>query len=258
MTDDSHLDQRYFIDEYTYNCPFCNRRNVTYHVSGTFDFDWTLNKQCEGAIVVCESCNNRSLHLSFQTVEIRRYVDRRTGIEHYRFSFDGAENPSVDLDSIFFHSVPSSFFVLDERIPKVLRELLSEAEACLKGNHLTGASACARKLIYELAVREKAEGDNYEERLKSLKEVRSDVDPVYFDNLLTVQQLTSEKVHENAYDGWESRHLRPMLATLHEALYELYVAPARRNERRQAMLDIKQELMTQGNSKAAKTPTASD
>ena len=31
--DHSHLDTQYFIDRYVFNCPFCNRRNVSYWVS---------------------------------------------------------------------------------------------------------------------------------------------------------------------------------------------------------------------------------
>ena len=74
------------------------------------------------------------MHLSFQ-----RNLNRDN--EWYR--------PPLDAD--FFYSVPTSFFVMDERVPRVLRELLTESEGCLKSNFLTGASACARKVVYELA-----------------------------------------------------------------------------------------------------------
>ena len=90
---------------------------------------------------------------------------------------------------------------------------MTEAEGCLKSNFLTGASACARKMVYELAIIEGAEGDNYEDRIKSLKGKRTDVEEDYFDTLLTIQQVTSTKVHEKSYDGWESKHLRLMLST---------------------------------------------
>lgn len=66
------------------------------------------------------------------------------------------------LDDAMFYSVPTSFFVLDERVPHVLRDLLTEAEGCLKSNFLTGASACARKIVYELAQIENATGDSKE------------------------------------------------------------------------------------------------
>jgi hypothetical protein len=149
------------------------------------------------------------------------------------------------LDDFFFFSVPTSFFTLDERIPRVLRELLSEAEGCHKSNFLTGASACARKLVYELGVLSKAHGDNYEDRIKSLKAVHPEVDPTFFDTLLTIQQVTSTKVHENSYDGWEAKHLRVILVALGEVLHEIYVVPAKRDDRRKAVLALKHELVPQ-------------
>jgi len=68
----------------------------------------------------------------------------------------------IDLDSVIFYSVPTSFFVLDDRIQPIIRELISEAEGCLKMNFLTGASTCMRKAIYELIILEKTEGTDYE------------------------------------------------------------------------------------------------
>lgn len=159
----------------------------------------------------------------------------------YRFVFGDEENEV--LDDCFFYSVPTSFFALDERIPRVLRELLTEAEGSLKSNFLTGASACARKLIYELGILHKAEGENYEERIKSLKGLHREVDPTFFDTLLTIQQVTSAKVHENTYDGWESKHLRVILLALSDVLHELYVVPAQRADRRAAVLALKEQLM---------------
>ena len=120
---------------------------------------------------------------------------------------------------------------------------MSEAESCLKGNLLTGASACARKLIYELARLEKADGPDYESRLKSLKAVRTDVEPEFFDTLLTIQQVTSNKVHEQSYDGWESKHLRLILATIVEILKAMYVIPKLRQEKRKAILDLKEQVL---------------
>ena len=91
------------------------------------------------------------------------------------------------------------------------------------------------KNCYELAVLEKAEGDNYDECLKSLRDIRSDVEPEYFDMLLTIQQVTSEKVHENSYDGWVSNHLQILLSTLSEVLMMMYVIPELRKEKRAAI-----------------------
>ena len=174
------------------------------------------------------------MHLSFEEISLEStgYANRN------RFDVEDAE----DLDSKFFYSVPTSFFALDQRIPEVLRRLFIEAEGCLKSNYLTGASACVRKIIYELAILEEAVGDNYDKRIKSLKEIRTDVEPEYFDTLLTIQQLTSDKVHEESYDGWESSHLKLLFSTLGEVLTLMYVIPELRKEKRSAILELKKKL----------------
>lgn len=232
MNDDSHLDARYFVDETTMNCPFCNRRNVVYSLSYPREFDWTLDKKCYIHFATCHSCKKTSMHLTFVELECQNIGNSR-----YRF-YDGS-----NLDEKFFYSVPTSFFVLDKRIPSILRDLMTEAEGCVKSSFLTGASACTRKLIYELSRLEKAAGNNYEERLKSLKEKREDVEGDYFDTLLTIQQVTSEKVHEESYDGWSAKHLRLILSTVKEILGVMYVIPEVRKEKRLSILALKDEVI---------------
>jgi hypothetical protein len=184
MPDQSHLDSRYFIDRYKYNCPFCNRRHVAYHVESTRQFDWTDTKKCFVYFVDCDSCGKRSMHLTFAPLDLSRYQGGDT-----RFAkIDGVEDMGAKLDETFFYSVPTSFFVLDERVPRKLRELLTEAEGCAKTNFLTGASACARKIVYELAVLSNATGENYDDRIKSLKTIHKEVDPAFFDTLLTIRK----------------------------------------------------------------------
>ena len=237
MPDMSHLDAKYFVDPYMYNCPFCRRRHVSYRVVSTASFDWTQSKQCSLYIVRCDSCSKESMHLSYNHMqEIMGYdpgVDRRCFVVP----------KGADIDDYFFFSQPRSFFSLDERVPKILRDLLWEAEGAQKSNYLTGASAAARKVVYELARLEKADGDDYESRIKSLKLKRPDVDPSYFDTLLTIQQVTSDNVHEESYDGWESKHLRVILAALTEILTEMYVVPQVKEERRKAILLVKEEVL---------------
>ena len=241
MTDMSHLDSKYFIDSYKYNCPYCNRRHVAYVITNDFVFDWSKDKTCHIYLAKCLSCQNTSAHFTYDYLDIT-YSQHVDGDRCYRFD-EAKIDTSIELDERFFLSLPTSFFTLDDSIPKKLRELFAEAEGCLKGNFLTGCSACVRKLIYELAVLLKAEGGNYDERLKSLKVVRSDIDPTYFDTLLTVQQMTSSKVHEQSYDNWQSKHLRIILAAVKEILNEVYVEPNLRNKRRSEILKLKSDLL---------------
>src|SRR5260370_6322556 len=242
MPDASHLDQQYFVDRYVYNCPFCNRRHVSYSVIGKQGFDWTENKKSYAYFVQCHSCKGVSTHLSYTNISLFHYLNQGSQRRYHFGDYDSDSNVQ-DIDSNFFYSVPTSFFVLDSRIPRVLRELMSESESCLKGNLLTGASACARKIVYELATLQKASGDSYEERIKSLKTINSSVEAAYFDTLLTIQQITSSKVHEESYDVWDSKHLTLILSTLAEILREIYVVPATRQERRKAILNVKDEVL---------------
>ena len=177
------------------------------------------------------------MHLSYKYLAL-------LGPSDYRNFRDFSNKMSSEsLDDQFFYSVPTSFFVLDQRIPRILRDLLIEAEGSLKGNFLTGASACARKIIYELGSIQEVNGDNYEDRIKSLKNAHPEVEPTYFDTLLTIQKLTSSKVHENSYDGWNSDHLKLIHATLRKILHELYVEPALRADNRKLILNLTKELL---------------
>ncbi|HXH70632.1 MAG TPA: hypothetical protein VNI60_09920 [Pyrinomonadaceae bacterium] len=161
------------------------------------------------------------MHLSFSEIHSHLFSNSLTSI----FKSD------IDLDEHIFYSVPSSFFVIDERIPKVIRELITEAEGCVKMNFLTGASACTRKAIYELTIREKAEGDNYEERIKFLKTKFPQIDPTYFDVLSHIKDMTSDKVHEQSWEKWDNKHLKLFLETLKVILHEIYVIPDERKKR---------------------------
>jgi len=152
MSDDSQLDQKYFIDRHIYNCPFCNRRHVAYSVTGKVKFDWSESKTAYAYFVECHSCHNTSMHLSYKDIHLHHYSSGTTK-NYFRFGSEYVDDPDVHiLDELFFYSVPTSFFVLDSRIPAGLRGLITEAEGCLKSNFLTGASACARKVIYELGL----------------------------------------------------------------------------------------------------------
>lgn len=234
MPDLSKYDAKYFIDTHVYNCPFCKRRNVTYHVVGKVQFDWTDSKKAFSYFCHCSSCGKVSMHLSYVDIVITEYS---RGIAKF------IVKEGIELDDLFFYSVPTSVFAIDDRVPRVIRDLLTEAEGSLKSNFLTGASACIRKIVYELAKIEKAEGTNYDDRIKSLKGKRPDVTDTYFDTLLTIQQVTSEKVHENSYDGWTAKHIRLILTTLLDILQEMYVLPAVRDDMRKQVLALRAEIL---------------
>jgi len=218
--DQSYIEKKYFVDRHRYNCPFCNIRNVRYSIIHYTGFNWTSEKECYIYLIKCSRCHNISFHLSYE-----RFVDLVQGVG-YRFK----ENE--DIDSHIFYSHPTSFFVMDERIPEIIRELIIEAEGCLKMNFLTGASACMRKAIYEFLHKEKAEGKYYETKIKFLKRrYKNTVDPEYFDTLGHIQDMTSDKLHEVSWPEWSSKYLKFIIETLKTILYEIYVLPAQKKDK---------------------------
>ena len=175
------------------------------------------------------------MHLSYDRLH-ESFGDSR---QHYRF-----ERDIEDIDSHIFYSVPTSFFTIDRRVPRVIRELITEAEGCLKMNYLTGASACMRKAIYELLDYEKLEDDTYEDRIKSLKSQYSSIDPELFDILGHIQQMTSDKVHEQSWDKWDAWTLKLIIETLKAILYEIYVLPDEKKQRKNSIQQLREQALS--------------
>jgi len=230
MPDRSELDRKYFIDSTVYNCPYCNRNNVPYIVRIPFSFDWKEDKKCYGFLAKCVYCKNESLHLSWEDI-----IYYSSGVAHI--------NSGIDIDSKIFYSVPTSFFTLDNRMPSIVRELITEAENSLKMNFLTGASACMRKAIYELLIIEKTVGNSYEDKIKSLKSKYPDTDPTYFDTLAHIQDMTSDKIHEQSWDKWDSKNLKLIIETLKSVLYDIYVLPQIKSERSKVIQQLRETLV---------------
>lgn len=241
MSDQSHRDNLYFVDEKAYNCPFCNRRHLLYSVSKPTEFDWSKNRKCYVYFARCMDCKHTSMHLAHERVEVELAF---SGLSHYSYRFVLPEDfdEKAGLDPYFFYSQPTSFLVLDPSIPAILRDLLSEAEGCLKSNFLTGAAACARKLVYELIEDRNATGNDYKAKLKSLEGLLPEAAQDYVGPLNTIQKLTSQKVHENSNKAWRSAHMRVILAALRELLHEVYVVPSRRSEAKQRFYRLSQDL----------------
>ncbi|HHT9105232.1 MAG TPA: hypothetical protein ACFYD7_05095 [Candidatus Wujingus californicus] len=98
-------------------------------------------------------------------------------------------------------------------------------------NFITGASACTRKAIYELTIKEEAEGQNYEEKIKFLKNKFPQIDGTLFDILCHIKDMTSDKVHEQSWEKWDSKHLTLFIETLKAILHEIYVVPDEKKKR---------------------------
>ncbi|MBN4061876.1 MAG: hypothetical protein COA57_07945 [Flavobacteriales bacterium] len=163
-------------------------------------------------------------------------------IHDYDFKHRLYFKEDIDIDSKLFYSVPTSFFILDNRIPEILRELITEAEGSLKMNFLTGASACMRKTIYELLIIEKCSALNYDDKIKELKTKYKDTDHELFNILGHIKDMTSDKVHEQSWNKWDSHALKLIIETLKAVLYDIYVVPAIKAERSKAVLQLTKKV----------------
>ena len=175
------------------------------------------------------------MHLTFQELQDQDYISTR-------FRED------VDLDNEIFYSVPTSFFVVDARIPKAIRELITEAEGCAKMNYLTGASACTRKAIYELLALQNAEGANYDDKIKDLVLKNPNIDTELFEILGHVKDITSDHVHEQSWVAWDSKNLNLFLSAFKAVLHEMYVVPNEKKKRVSSVRALREKL---GKAKAA-------
>lgn len=239
--DQSHLEKKYFIDQHVYNCPFCNRGSVSYEIIDHSEFDWSRNKPCYIYIVQCESCFKKSMHLSYSVIASRLKS----------FPHDILFKSEIDIDSNIFYSVPTSFFTIDSRVPRIIRKLITEAEGCLKMNFLTGASACMRKSIYELLAYEKVDGSHYEDMIKTLKGKYPGVGKDLFEILSHIQDMTSDSVHEQSWDHWDSPTIKFIIETLKQILYEIYVLPQEKSDRYTLIGKLREKVNLNKKSKSA-------
>jgi len=168
----------------------------------------------------------------------------------------GEFRSDVDLDSNIFYSVPTSFFVIDSRVPAVLRELITEAEGCVKMNFLTGASACTRKAIYELTILQKTVGSNYEDRIKDMKSRFPNIDPDLFDILCHIKDMTSDKIHEQSWDQWDAKHLMLFIETLKQILKDIYIDPDEKKKRSSYIQSLLPEVLKKKISNGGLTSTS--
>ena len=262
----SDLNNKYFIYDKAFNCPFCGLRNATYTILAIIEHDLSTTKKGKIIFVKCNRCEKISVHFAPYEILTSRWENTKIGIYTLyalryseSISFYKSKNDDspfdVDLDSKIYHSIPSSFFTMDERIPKKMRQLVDEAQECKKANLKTGASACLRKLIYTLLsdqLNKKAGKENvslkdlgyehYSDCIKAFKECCPDLTE-FIEPLEDITGITSDQVHENSWDEISSKDIEICLASIKDLLEELYVQPALLKERREAILKMKEEAL---------------
>lgn len=266
--DESHLERRYFIDGQRYNCPYCNVRCIQYQIEDSGKFDWSRERECYFYTVRCTNCNYDSFHLS--NYELLRDTQNSLHFQtppYYVIRKDGARtaipikknNEAALLDEAFFYHQPTNFFTVDNRIPGIIRNLISEADGCKKMAYLIGASGCLRKAIYELLAEQKIPKmiDNnelsYEKRIKQLKEKFPNIDAEYFDILASIQSMTSDSLHEGSWDSFDLPTFTLLLEATKEILYEIYVVPDEKKNKKSLIQQLRQSF--NNNTKAAEART---
>ena len=261
--DKAHKDNKYFIDGRTYNCPFCNRRSVAFMIVGNSSFDWSIEKKCYLYLVRCKEieCQKTSFHLSNYSLKQSNLYDSSNNKREYYFAFpfeteEGDDQVSekdelpLEMDEVFFHHTPSSFFTIDSRIPGVIRIPIDEAENCRINGYLTGGSACLRKAIYKFLQNQGIPDSNesgeflrYEDRYDLLEvKIREQfpyIDIDYLRNLKNIHAITSREVHEDEWQDFDNNTLRFLIALTKDILNQVYVLPKDRQAARDRVLNFR-------------------
>lgn len=271
----SHKDGLYFIDGTTYNCPFCNRKNICYevhevHQMEPFSFDYNNERQVFIYLVQCSdlNCLKVSFHLSDFRLQImddfmgHKFVfppkqvkeecvpQSNKSREVYCDILDNKGVPIRKLDDLFFHHQPTSSFTIDETIPKHIRAQLNESEQCRQNGFLTGASACLRKAVYYLLKDQKIPAEKegksikYNDRIDQLKINCSNVDdPSLFENLKYIHSLMSEELHENDWQELDNSTLLFLLEVMKIILTDIYVRPEKIKQSNEVLADFRKKML---------------
>jgi hypothetical protein len=144
------------------------------------------------------------------------------------------------------HSVPPASLKLDPRVPAVVRELLVEADGCLKAGFLTGGTVCAQKAIHTLLAHEGAEGASYEARLHALSQKQPSVPQSLF--ALCIRLGDSPSLEHPALDR---DRLKVLAVALQIMAYEIYVLGPDRVERLKYLQQLLEACEPDGHGKSS-------
>lgn len=270
--DNSKLNNKYFIDEGAFNCPFCGLRNAAYLIRAVINYDVNNTKKAKIIFIGCNRCGKTSIHFVNDEIPItpfssssyigccigynNKYGTRIPLVEDKGYitflKSDGPEG-QIDIDSHIFHSVPSSFFTMDERIPKEMRELFDEAQESKRANLKTGASACLRKLIYTFLHDQLNMIAGNKAKKKSLKELGHEHYndcigilkknyphlEVFFLPIESITGITSDQVHEESWKELSSNDLDICFAVMSDILDQVYVQPCILEDRKSEIEKMK-------------------
>jgi hypothetical protein len=123
------------------------------------------------------------------------------------------------------HNNPA-FLTIDNRAPAAVRELIGEADGCLKAGFLTGGTVCAQRAIQALLQHEAADGASYEARLHALSQKFPSVPQSLFALCIRLGESPSKD-----HPALDVERLKVLTVALKIMLYEIYVLGPDRVER---------------------------
>lgn len=119
-----------------------------------------------------------------------------------------------------------SFLNPHPKIPVAIRDLLVEADGCIRSGFLIGGAACARRAVEMLLTATKADGETYEARLEWVHKTHA------VPQMLTM--IVAQCGNPNVRDArLGQKTLELFVAAIKAVLYELYVLGPDRTERLQ-------------------------
>jgi hypothetical protein len=123
-----------------------------------------------------------------------------------------------------------------DTVPQSLRDLLEEADGCLQSRFLTGGTTCARRALEVLLGAARAEGDSYEDRVKSLRDKHS------VSQMLTTILIQCGGASEREGAKLTANVLEVYLVAIKAVVYELYVLGPERIQRLQYVRRLVERL----------------
>jgi len=123
-------------------------------------------------------------------------------------------------------STSPAFLTIDNRAPGAIRDLLGEADGCLKAGFLTGGTVCAQRAIHLLLQHEGADGASYEARLHALSQKYPSVPQPLFALCIRLGDAPGKE-----HPALDVERLKVLCVALKIMLYEIYVLGPDRSDR---------------------------
>jgi hypothetical protein len=132
-------------------------------------------------------------------------------------------------------AVPN-FLDVDGRVPAALRDLLAEADGCLKMGFLLGGTVCAQRAIQTLLTLEDVNGANDDARLRGLSDKFPGVPKVLFAVCARFREASADQ------SPLDKERLNLLMVTLKFMFYEIYVIARERKESLEHLQKILERL----------------